>query len=137
MLVYETCGVTEYYSVTLFELTFSGGCTDVFEAVELMLSVVFNRSSSLVQKLFVFFFVGTGRVIYRWKALDNHISSILNIFVKSSWFKSSFEKTVFFKTENVNRILNSIFKWFVRIEQIRWRWKAGENPHLPYMYCFF
>ena len=47
--------VTEYYSVTLFELTVSGGCTDVFEAVELMLSVVFKRSSSLVQKLFVIF----------------------------------------------------------------------------------
>ena len=43
------------YSVTLFELTVSGGCTDVFEAVELMLSVVFKRSSSLVQKLFVIF----------------------------------------------------------------------------------
>ena len=45
--------VIEYYSVTLFELTVAGGCTDVFEAVELMLSVVFNRSSSLAQKLFV------------------------------------------------------------------------------------
>ena len=65
--------VTEYYSVTLFELTISGDCTDVFEAVELMLSVVFNRSSSLVQKTFCNFFVGTGRVIYCWKALDNHI----------------------------------------------------------------
>ena len=78
-----------------------------------------------------------GRVIYRWKALDNHISSILNIFAKSLWFKSSFEKAVFFKTENVNRILDSIFKRFFRIEQIRWHWKAGENLHLPYMYCFF
>ena len=47
--------VTEYYSVTLFELTVSGGCTDVFEAVELMLSVVFKISSSLVQKLFIIF----------------------------------------------------------------------------------
>ena len=47
--------VTKYYSVILFELTVSGGCTDVFEAVELMLSVVFNRSSSLVQKHFVIF----------------------------------------------------------------------------------
>ena len=78
-----------------------------------------------------------GRVIYRWKALDNHISSILNVFAKSLWFKSRIEKIVFFKTENVNRILDSIFKWFVGIEQIRWCWKAGENPHLPYMYCFF
>ena len=73
--------VTEYYSVTLFELTVSGICTDFFEAVELMLSVVFNRSSSLVQKLFVIFF-GTGRVIYRSKTLDNYISSILNVFCK-------------------------------------------------------
>ena len=43
--------VTEYYSVTLFELMVSDGCTDVFEAVELMLSLVFNRPYSLVQKL--------------------------------------------------------------------------------------
>ena len=78
-----------------------------------------------------------GRVIYHLKDLDNHISSILNVFAKSLWFKSSFEKTVFFKTENVNRILDSIFKPFVGIEQIRWCWKSGENPHLPYMYCVF
>ena len=32
--------------------------------------------------------------------------------------------------------MDSIFKRFVGIEQIRWRWKAGENPHLPYMYFF-
>ena len=64
-----------------------------------------------------------GRVIYRWKALDNYISSILNVFAKSLWFKSSFEKTVFFKTKNANRILDSIFKPFIGIEQIRWRWK--------------
>ena len=66
MMIYETFfryiyiwailfRVTEYYSVTLFELTDSGGCTDIFEAVELMLSVVFNGSSSLVQKPFVIF----------------------------------------------------------------------------------
>ena len=78
-----------------------------------------------------------GRVIYRCKALDNHISSILNIFAKSLWFKSSFEKIVFFfKTENMNRIFDSIFKRFVGIEQIRWRWKAGKNTHLPYIYFF-
>ena len=47
--------VTEYYSVTLFELTVSGGCSDVFETVELMLSVLFNTSSSLVQNFFVIF----------------------------------------------------------------------------------
>ena len=47
--------VTEYYFVTLFELMVSDGCTDVFEAVELMLSVVFNTSFSLVQKLFIIF----------------------------------------------------------------------------------
>ena len=47
--------VTEYYSITLHELTVSGGCTDVLEAVELMLSVLFNESSSLVQFFFVIF----------------------------------------------------------------------------------
>ena len=47
------------------------------------------------------------------------------------------KKPFFFKTENVNRILDSITKRFVGIEKIRWCWKAGENPHLPYMYHFF
>ena len=77
------------------------------------------------------------RGIYRWEALVNHISSILNVFAKSLWFKNSFEKTILFKIENMNRILDSIFKQFVGIEKIRWRWKAGENPHLPYIYYFF
>ena len=40
--------VTEYYYVALLELAVSGDCTDDFQAVELMLSVMFNRSSSLV-----------------------------------------------------------------------------------------
>ena len=37
----------------------------------------------------------------------------------------------------MNRILDSIFKRFVGIEEIRWCWKAGENTHLPYIYYFF
>ena len=36
----------------------------------------------------------------------------------------------------MNRILDSIFKRFVGIEQIRRRWKAGKNLHLPYIHCF-
>ena len=43
------------YSVTLFELTVSGRCTDVFERFELILPILFNRSSSLVQKMFAIF----------------------------------------------------------------------------------
>ena len=107
------------------------------KALELMLSVVFNTTSSFSSKTFCNFFAGTWRAIYHWKALDNHISSILNVFAKSLWFKRSFEKNIFFKIENVNRILDSSFKRFVGIEQIRWRWKAGENPHLPYIYIVF
>ena len=78
-----------------------------------------------------------GRVIYRWKALDNHISSILNIFAKSLWFKSNFEKKRFFQNRKRESYFGLNFQRFVGIEQIRWCWKADENPHVPYMYCFF
>ena len=85
----------EYYSVTLFELTVSDGCTNVFEEVELMLSVVFNRSSSLVQKLFVIFLSERGveyivgnllTTIFQvyWTFLQNHYG--LRAVLKKSFF---------------------------------------------------
>ena len=41
---------------------------------------------------------------------------------------------ILFKTKNVNGILDLVFKQLVGIEQIRWRWKADENPLILSLY---
>ena len=92
-------------------------------------------------KHFCNFFVGTGRVIYCWKSLDNYISSILNVFAKSLWFKSSFEKNHFFQ----NRKCESYFvlnfqtvcrNWANKMALESW-WKSASSIYVLFFLILY
>ena len=79
--------------------------------------------------------VQMGLAIYHWIAMDISIMTQVKFLAKCKRFKSSFENC-FFHTKNVNRIFDRIFKPFIGMRQIIWRWKAAAKPLLPHVESF-
>ena len=82
-----------------------------------------------------------GRLIYRWKALDNHISSILNFFAKSLLFKSSFEKTVFSQNQKRESYFGHNFQtvfrnWANKMALKSW-WKSASSIYVLFFLILY